>query len=264
MKMALEERVEHYLERGFEREQGEILVMMEESAIALFSAFPEHFVLFGGATLVLFHNSPRLSKDLDLLSRVDAMLTPEQLQEALEERVQEVAAIFGLGPVNFEPESTSGHFVRLWVVGSRQQRLFTVDLTRIGGSVLTREIVQERIVGDRETALIPTASRAYLLLQKAESFVSRRIVKARDAFDIHLLIAEGAALDHTLKADLNDALMWREVDAAQINERIAQIAPKLCRAELEPVLPEEIYAKLEREEFESLRAAVRALFAAWL
>jgi hypothetical protein len=264
MKMALEERVDHYVGRGFEREQAEVLVLMEESAIALFSVFPEHFVLFGGATLVLFHNSPRLSKDLDLLSRVDAMLTPDRLQQGLEERVQEVAAIFGLGPVNFESESRGGQFVRLWIVGSRQQRLFTVDLTRLGGSVLTREIVQERIVGDKGTTLIPTASRAYLLLQKAESFVSRRIVKARDAFDISLLIAEGAALDQTLKAHLNDALMWREVDAAQINERIEHIAPKLCRAELEPVLPEEIYAELEREGFDSLRAAVRVLFAEWL
>jgi hypothetical protein len=51
MKMALEERVDHYVGRGFEREQAEVLVLMEESAIALFSVFPEHFVLFGGATL---------------------------------------------------------------------------------------------------------------------------------------------------------------------------------------------------------------------
>jgi hypothetical protein len=264
MQMILEERVEHYVGRGFEHEQAEVLVLMEESVIALFSAFPEHFVLFGGATLVLFHSSPRLSKDLDLLSRGDAMLTPDRLQEALEERVQEVAAILGLAPVKFEPESRSGQFVRLWIVGARQQRLFTVDLTRIGGSVLTREIVQERIVGDKGTALIPTASRDYLLLQKAESFVSRRIVKARDAFDISLLIAEGAALDQMLKAHLNDALMRREINGVQINKRIEQITSKLCRAELEPVLPEEIYAKLEQEEFESFRAAVRALFAEWL
>jgi hypothetical protein len=118
---------------------------MEESAIALFSRLPEHFVLFGGATLVLFHNSPRLSKDLDLLARADNRPSVDELTVALEERVQEVAGIFGLGPVSFEPEPASTGFLRLWIIGSRKQRLFTVDLTCIGGSVITREIVQENI-----------------------------------------------------------------------------------------------------------------------
>jgi len=58
--------------------------------------------------------------------------------------------------------------------------------------------------------------------------------------------------------------MWRELDADQINERIEQITPKLCRAELKSVLPEEVYSSLELEEFERLRAAVRTLFADWL
>lgn len=67
--MNLEERLAKYLERDFSLEQAQTLVLMEEAAIALFSALPEHFVQFGGATLVLFHNSPRLSKDLDLLGK---------------------------------------------------------------------------------------------------------------------------------------------------------------------------------------------------
>jgi hypothetical protein len=61
--MTLQERIARYLERNFLQDQAHILILMEEAAIALFSALPEHFVLFGGATLVLFHNSPRLSKD---------------------------------------------------------------------------------------------------------------------------------------------------------------------------------------------------------
>ena len=64
--MNLGERLARYLKRDFSLEQAQILVLMEEAAIALFAALPEHFVLFGGATLVFFHNSPRLSKDLDL------------------------------------------------------------------------------------------------------------------------------------------------------------------------------------------------------
>jgi hypothetical protein len=248
----------------FSPEQAQILVLMEEAAIAIFAALPEHFVLFGGATLVLFHNSPRLSKDLDLLARVDSLPSAGELQNALQERVQEVAALFGIGPVTFEPEQNGEQSLRLWIIGSRKQRLFTVDLTRAGGSVLAREIVDETIALDRSTALIPSVSGNYQLLQKAETFVSRRMMKTRDAFDMRLLLAEGAVLDETLKAHLNDLIMWRELDAEQINDRIEQITPKLCRAELKSVLPEEVYSSLEVEEFLSLRVAVRTLFAEWL
>lgn len=262
--MNLEGRLAKYLERDFSLEQAQTLVLMEEAAVALFAELPEHFVLFGGATLVLFHNSPRLSKDLDLLARVDSLPSSEVLQSALEERVQEIAGIFGIGPVTFESEQNAEQFLRLWIIGSRGQRLFTVDLTRIGGSVLVREIVEETIVLDDRTVLIPSVSRNYQLLQKAETFVSRRMVKTRDAFDMRLLLAEGAVLDETLKAHLNDLILWRELDAEQINERIEQITPKLCRAELRSVLPEEVYDSLEAEEFKSLRAAARSLFGEWL
>lgn len=238
--------------------------LWRKAAIAIFAAFPEHFVLFGGATLVLFHNSPRLSQDLDLLARLDSLPNAEELQNALQERVQEVAGLFVIGPVTFEPEQDGEQFLRLWIIGSRKQRLFTVDLTRIGGSVLAREIVDETIVFDEGTVLIPSVSRNYQLLQKAETFVSRRMMKTRDAFDMRLLLAEGAVLDEALKAHLNDLVLWRELDAEQIKERIEQITPKLCRAELKSVLPEEVYSSLEVEEFESLRAAVRTLFAEWL
>ena len=49
---------------------------------------------------------------------------------------------------------------------------------------------------------------------------------------MRLLLDEGAVLDETLKGHLNDLVMWRELDAEQINERIEQITPRLCRAEL--------------------------------
>src|SRR6266852_6834860 len=212
MQMNIDERLAKYLKRDFSLEQAQILVLMEEAAIALFAALPEHFVLFGGATLVLFHNSPRLSKDLDLLARVDSLPSSGELQSALEERVQEVAGIFGIGPVTFEPEQNGEQFLRLWIIGSRRQRLFTVDLTRIGGSVLHGKSSKKR------------------------------------SCSIRLLLAEGAVLDETLKAHLNDLVMWRELDAEQINERIEQITPKLCRAELKSVLPEEVYSSLELEE----------------
>ncbi|HJZ64260.1 MAG TPA: nucleotidyl transferase AbiEii/AbiGii toxin family protein [Candidatus Acidoferrum sp.] len=262
--MTLQERIDRYLDRNLRQEQAETLVLMEEAAIALFSGLPDYFVLFGGATLVLFHGSPRISKDLDLLSRVERLPTAQEIGEALETRVQEVAGALGLGPVTFEPETEGEHFLRLWVVGPEKQRLFTVDLTRMGGSVLSREIVKEKIEQEGKTSLIPAASRDYLLLQKAESFVSRKVVKARDAFDIRLLLLRGAKLDSLLKAHLQDALMWREVNREQIEERIEKVDQKLCRAELKPVLPEEVYEEQEKDDFEVLRAAVRSVFSEWL
>jgi hypothetical protein len=101
-------------------------------------------------------------------------------------------------------------------------------------------------------------------LQKAESFVSRRVVKARDAFDIRLLLLRGAKLDSVLKGHLEDALKWREVGGEEILERIERVNQKLCRAELKPVLPDEVYTELERDDFEILRAALRSVFAEWL
>src|SRR5260370_28412675 len=98
MQMNIDERLVKYLKRDFSLEQAQILVLMEEAAIALFAALPEHFVLFGGATLVLFHNSPRLSKDLDRLARVETLPTAEELEEALRARLDEVAVGFAIPP----------------------------------------------------------------------------------------------------------------------------------------------------------------------
>lgn len=129
---------------------------------------------------------------------------------------------------------------------------------------MARQIVEEGISDEKGTVLIPTASREYLLLQKAESFVSRSIMKTRDAFDIRLLLSQGATLDATLKSHLHDAILWREMDEDQIKERIAKIDAKLCRAELKPVLPDDVYIELEDEGFESLRVAVKSVFEEWL
>jgi hypothetical protein len=96
------------------------------------------------------------------------------------------------------------------------------------------------------------------------SFVPRTIMKSRDAFDIRLLLSQGAKLDEVLRGHLHDAVLWREMRREEVGERIEKLDAKLCRAELKPVLPDEVYAQLEREGFESLRAAVRSVFAEWL
>ena len=67
-----------------------------------------------------------------------------------------------------------------------------------------------------------------------------------------------------MKGHLEDALKWREVSSEEINERIESVNHKLCQAELKPVLPEEVYAELEQDNFEVLRAALRSVYADWL
>lgn len=66
--MDIASRIAKYEEKGFTRERAEINVLMEAAAFSIFKDFPDAFVLFGGATLVLYHESVRHSADLDLLS----------------------------------------------------------------------------------------------------------------------------------------------------------------------------------------------------
>jgi hypothetical protein len=65
--MNLADRQGIYRNRGLQEEEAAILVLIEETGIAIFSVFPDNFVLFGGAALLLFHESPLFSRDLDLL-----------------------------------------------------------------------------------------------------------------------------------------------------------------------------------------------------
>jgi len=77
-------------------------------------------------------------------------------------------------------------------------------------------------------------------------------------------LLRGAKLDSVLKGHLEDALKWREVSREEIHERIERVNQKLSRAELRPVLPDEVYTELEQDDFEILRVAPRSVFAEWL
>lgn len=60
------------------------------------------------------------------------------------------------------------------------------------------------------------------------------------------------------------ALLWREMAREQISETIEKLDAKLCQAEIKSVLPNDVYVELEGEGFESLRGAMRSVFAEWL
>ncbi len=65
--MNIAARLARFEDRGFNRETAAVNVLLEQALQALLSAFPDTFVFFGGASLVLFYGSPRHSGDLDLL-----------------------------------------------------------------------------------------------------------------------------------------------------------------------------------------------------
>ena len=108
------------------------------------------------------------------------------------------------------------------------------------------------------------ASKDLLLLQKAEAFLRRRTVKVRDAYDAKLLVEAGATFDSRLKKHLEDDLRWEEIGAEQLRERIKQIDPKRCRAELANILPEKTFNDLREKDFQSLRDVFLKIFEDWL
>lgn len=259
--MNLQARIDRYKERGFQQLEAEILVLIEESAAALFSSFPDHFILFGGATLVLFYESPRLSRDLELLASPSQIPKPEEIQAAVLSSIQPIAATLGLGQLEFRKHIDGPDFVKLWVL-AKQKPLFSIDLTRTGGNVLETQIVKKTIANAPEKT-VATPSANYLLFQKCETFIDRRHVKARDAFDIQLLLTRGAQLDKNLQAHLEDYILMKEIDQETIEARIQNI-DKLCTVELRPVLPEAVFNELANNEFETIRRSLRNVFSDWL
>ena len=259
--MNLQARIEKYAKRGFQQSEAEILVLLEDCASGLFSEFPERFVLFGGATLVLFYDSPRLSRDLDLLAKAEELPQVPELKKTIESSIQPLAESFGLGRLECHAEIAKTDLIKIWVQ-SNEKRLFSVDLTRTGGPVLKSEEVQEKLGNSDQIVITPNAKT--LLFQKCETFLERRHIKSRDAFDIDVLLSKGARLDANLNAHLYDFIQMREFDSASIRARIDRIDTKLCTAELRPVLPDALFTSLAKKEFKPLRSSLETVFADWL
>jgi hypothetical protein len=89
-------------------------------------------------------------------------------------------------------------------------------------------------------------------------------VKARDAFDIHFLLARGASLDNNLKAHLEDFVLLKDLDSEFIEARIQSIDVGICTAELRSVLPSALFDELASTQFESIRDSLRKLFSQWV
>ena len=262
--MGIASRIAKYQDKGFTRERAEINVLMEAAAFAIFKDFPDAFVLFGGATLVLYHDSVRHSADLDLLSRAVETPTRQEIAASLERELTPLSAIMETGTLRFGTDTSESFEGRIFVTTDSNRRLFRVDLSRLG-SAIESEIEDHRIEGETGiSAVVKSASKELLLLQKAEAFLLRRAVKARDAYDVQLLQNIGSTLSANLRAHLQDTILANEIDSDTISNRIGRVDENLCRVELKPILPPEIYAALEVVEFEPLREALRELYGEWL
>lgn len=260
--MNLQDRVDHYKKRNFQDLEAEILVLIEEAAAAIFASFPDHFVLFGGSTLVLFHGSPRLSRDLDLLASQSKLPSSDQIDAVVRSTLQPIAETFGLGQLDFRKDADSPDFVRYWIIAN-QGPLFSIDLTRIGGGALPNRVVKQTIANTPDKTVL-TVTPDYLLLQKCETFLGRRYVKARDAFDIHLLTTRGAKLDGNLHAHLDDFITMNEFNSESIDHRVESLTAKVCTVELRPVLPLAVFDELAKQDFEPIRRSVRTILSHWL
>ena len=262
--MNLREKSAHYQRRGFSPSSATVNTLLEEALRILFASYPEAFVFFGGASLVLFYDSPRLSADLDLLVLLDSVPAPEQLIRALEAPLAESAALLGFPDLKVQTAIVGETHLKL-AAASNQQILFTIDLSRIS-AVIRSAILEVPFVGESGTRVnARILSRDFLLFQKAESFLLRRNVKVRDVFDIKFLVEQGAKLDSNLRAHLSDGRASEILeDYSQIQAKISQVTTNRCRSELQPVLPPHVYHELAARDFESLRSVLRALFADWI
>src|SRR5215469_204455 len=115
--MNIAKQLANYEAKGFTPDRARINVLMEGAATAIFRDFPEAFVLFGGATLVLYHDSVRHSADLDLLSRTSEPPSKEAVLKSLEEDLPSLAEAMGIGRLQFELDESSALVGKIYVSG---------------------------------------------------------------------------------------------------------------------------------------------------
>ena len=228
-----------------------------------FRIFPTRFCCSADRLWCSF-TSVRHSADIDLLSRTAEPPTRDDVRESLDKGLTPAAEALHCAPLQFEAIAGTGPEVKPWVRSQNGQPLFTVDLNRFG-SVLESEIEEHNVgIDDKEFAKVKSASREFLLLQKAECFLLRKFVKARDAYDIHQLRSRGAALVETLKGHLSDTLSSHEIETEDIVKRIEWIDDKHCRTELQPLLPPAVFDGLAEDGCKRLRDALSDLYRDWL
>jgi len=200
-----------------------------------------------------------------LLLRSQELPTVDEVAEVLSSGLEPLGELLNIGPLKISELRTDQNALKVAVVTDDDRTVFTVDLARIGSVIAAgvEERPAEALAGPGG-AIIKAVARDHLLLQKAEAFIYRPRVKARDAYDVKLLIESGATLDANLRTHLGDSFAWREIEGEDIQNRIADVTEDLCRAELRDFLPERIYEPLAEAGFQPLRDALAQLFEEWI
>jgi predicted nucleotidyltransferase component of viral defense system len=163
---------------------------------------PSLFVLKGGCNLRFFHTSIRYSEDMDLdLGEIGVGAFQEKVRGVLASRpfagILEARG-FGIDRVS-EPKQTDT--TQRWKLGLRVQRAAAALPTKI---VCSRRGLDAGVVFGSVDSQIARAYRlpplmvshydaAVALRQKIGALAGRRETQARDVFDVHHLLASGAA-----------------------------------------------------------------------
>jgi hypothetical protein len=168
--MALAEQLEALQGKGFSAEQARVIVLIREAATILFRHWPECFILYGGANLVLFHDSVRHSADLDLHLQ-GVLPSADRVAAILGEELDPLAKLLQQNPLEVNIFRSDQDLLKIGISSFDRVFLFTVDLNRMGSVIQSG--IAERVLeglGTPDAANIKFVS-ANLLLQKAEALL---------------------------------------------------------------------------------------------
>jgi len=216
---------------------------------ALFRELPDAFVWIGGSVLHLLLSSPRVSYDLDLSPRQDAVPVGSVVR-VVRSVLAEVNPALQTSLALEEVEAAGpGNSVRLRVVEQERFR-FAIDLTSITGRLEhTRVVMVESLVGP-QAVVVPTDS--CLLVLKLEALLFRRFLKPADVFDVWFLASRGIRLDKQQRARLSDQVLLREVDFSDIEERLGTLTPQRFLADLKKRLCAGTFAAWNERQAQSV------------
>jgi hypothetical protein len=108
----LAEQLETLRGKGFSEGQAQVIALMREAATVVFRQWPESFILYGGANLVLFQDSVRHSADLNLHLLRD--LPPvEQVEDVLCRELEPLAKLLEQYPLGVNVFRSDQAFSRL-------------------------------------------------------------------------------------------------------------------------------------------------------
>jgi len=160
----LAEQLETLRGKSFSEGQALVIALIREAATVVFRQWPESFILYGGANLVLFQDSVRHSADLDLHLRGN--LPPaDQVADVLRRGLEPLAKLLEQHPLGVNVLRSDQDFLKIGVSSPEGGVLFTVDLNRMG-SVIESGINEQMMegLGTTDTANVKFVSRDHLLL----------------------------------------------------------------------------------------------------